>query len=408
MSRQIVKIEFEALRKRVQAAVRVMGSESIPITQARGRVLAESARAKRPHPWHDLSAMDGFAVRSADIADAARDNPIGLLVVGETPAGKPPGPRLEPGCARRIMTGAPLPAGADCVVRIEDVRSAGEIVIFLQPAEKYKDMRRKGTDMRRGQIILRQGTLIGPAEMGMLALLDCPRVKVYRRPRVGVLSTGEELGEVGRKRPIGHIPDSNRYGLLGLVASAGCEPVDGGRAGDNPVILRRRLRSLAKRCDFIVTSGGVSAGDHDVVKILFREIGGVTLYRLPMKPGKPQAFGKVDGVPYFGVPGNPVSSMVVFDFLVRPALRKMAGARQTDLIGWPARAGCDFPPKARKWDFVRVSAEFSKNQPVVRPLASQFSSNLKSMTDADGYAVLAAGSGPPQKGETVTFIPFPV
>ncbi|HUU44844.1 MAG TPA: gephyrin-like molybdotransferase Glp [Acidobacteriota bacterium] len=407
MSAHIVAIELGTLQRRVKAAVKVMGTELVGIRQSRGRILAETIRTATPHPLHDVSVMDGFAVRHTDIAKATPRRPVALAIVGEVAAGQTLGRRLRPGCAVRIMTGAPLPPGADCVIRVEDVRESGANVLIRQSAPKHWDVRRKGTDMRRGIIVLRRGSVIGPSEMAMLALLDRPRVTVYQRPRVGILSTGDELGPVGRPRPPGYIPDSNRYGLLGLVASAGCVPVDGGRAGDDPEVLLRHLRSLARRSDFIVTSGGVSAGDYDVVKILFREIGGVTLYRLPMKPGKPQAFGRIDGVPFFGLPGNPVSSMVVFDFLVRPALRRMAGAQRTDLVGFPARTACDFPQKSRKWEFMRVAARPRDGHWLVRPIRSQRSSNLKSMTEADGYVVLAPGLPIPQKGETVTFIPFP-
>jgi molybdopterin molybdotransferase len=244
--------------------------------------------------------------------------------------------------------------------------------------------------------------------MAMLAFMDHPRVSVYRRPRVGVISTGDELGPVGRKRPYGHIPDSNRYGLLGLIESAGCAPVDGGSVGDTPEKLLAALKRMRSRVDFILTTGGVSAGDFDVVKVLFQKIGGVDLYRLRIKPGKPQAFGQLWGIPYFGLPGNPVSAMVVFDFLVRPALRKMAGAVDVDLRGIHAEAVRPFPKKSRDWEFPRAIATGEEGRWRVEPTSTQKSSDLMSMVQGTGYVVLPPGCPSPETGTNVLYIPFPV
>lgn len=406
MAARIVICTLESLQRRVMRAVRAMLTEKIPILKARGRVLSETVRAPRNYPESHLSAMDGFAVHHADLAGATENKPAALHIAGTVAAGQTHGSRLRRGTAVRIMTGAPLPAGADCIVRVEETTVHNEQVLISKPLPPFHDVRRKSVDMRRGQIVLCPGITIGPSEMAMLALLDRPRVNVFRRPRVGVLTTGDELSEVGRPRPPGHIPDSNRYALIGLVASAGCVPVDGGRAGDNPRVLERRLRALARRSDFIVTSGGVSAGDYDVVKILFRKIGGVTLYRLPIKPGKPQAFGSVDGIPFFGLPGNPVSAMVVFDVLVRPALGKMAGRSTVTPPAWQAVAAEDFPRKSRQWEFVRAVLETTGASPTVRPVKSQRSSDMRSMTDADGYVVLSPDKQAPKRGQAVTFVPF--
>ncbi len=403
---KIQEISFELMRRRVMAAAHPLPGEIVAIMQARGRVLAERIRASHPVPSFDKSAMDGFAVRVSDIAPACCETPVSLKVTQTIGAGYYSHKPLASGSAARIMTGAPLPSGADCVVPVEYTRTNNGYVTLRTGFHCGEHVLRKGTDMRKGQSILEKGTLIGPSQMAMLALLDHPKVKVYRRPKVGILTTGDELGEVGKKRAPGHIPDSNRYGLIGLVESAGCIPVDGGRCGDDTRLLKKALTSLAKRCDFVISSGGVSAGDFDVVKILFCAIGGVNLYRLPIKPGKPQAFGRVQGVPYFGLPGNPVSAMVVFDFIVRPALLKMTGRVEIEPPGWSAQTESDFPRKSRSWEFPRVHAERQNYQWIVKPVKSQRSSDLKSMTDATGYVALPPTQGSPRAGDSVWYIPF--
>jgi len=403
---KIHDISFEEMRRRVMAAAGPLPGEKARIVEARGRVLAERIRASEPVPPIDKSAMDGFAVRVADIAPACGEQPVTLRVTETIAAGAYSNKRLARGSAARIMTGAPLPPGADCVVPVEYTRSSNGCVTLRTGFRCGDHVLRKGTDMRKGQTILERGVIIGPSQMAMLAMLDHPTAKVYRRPKVGILTTGDELGEVGKKRAPGHIPDSNRYGLIGLVESAGCIPVDGGRCVDDTRELKRALTSLARRCDFMISSGGVSAGDFDVVKILFCAIGGVNLYRLPIKPGKPQAFGRVQGVPYFGLPGNPVSAMVVFDFIVRPALLKMTGRVEIEPPGWSAEAGSDFPRKSRAWEFPRVHAERDQRRWVVSPVKSQRSSDLKSMTDATGYVALPPSQGSPKAGDNVWYIPF--
>ncbi len=397
-----------ALKKRILSSVRAVKTETIPIETSRGRILAESLRAPHPVPEMDRTVMDGYAVRHTDLRDASSKHPVCLISTENIGAGHAIRKTVPRGHAVRIMTGAPMPPGTDSIVRVERVRVEDDTVYFEQPVAKHKDVRRSGSEIRRNQVVLRRGQTIGPVTMAMLAFIDVPRVKVYRRPRIALLSTGDELGPVGKKRPYGHIPDSNRYGLIGQVESAGCIPVDGGRVGDTPEALLAALKKITRRADFILTTGGVSAGDFDVVKVLFWKVGGVKLYRLKMKPGKPQAFGQIDGVPFFGLPGNPVSAMVVFDFLVRPALRKLAGATDLELQGWRVTIAEDFPKKTRQWEFPRAKATEKDGRWTVRPVASQGSANLKTMSDADGYLVLSPDSEAATKGNEVVFIPMPM
>ena len=406
MKSQVIQISPTTMKRRVLAVVRPVGYERVLIESARGRILGESVKSRHPSPRMHCSAMDGYAVHCQDLAGASKSHPVRLIVAGEIGAGERMRRPLPRNHTVRIMTGAPLPPGGDSVVRLERIRVDGDRILVFERVPRFNDARRAGSEIRPNQIVLTRGCVIGPAQMAMLAFLDRPRVRLYRRPRVGVVSTGDELGAVGQKRPYGHIPDSNRYALLGLVESAGCSPIDGGRVGDQPEALWRRLEKILPRVDFIVTSGGVSAGDHDVVKVLFRGRGGVDLYRLPIKPGKPQAFGKIGRVPFFGLPGNPVSAMLVFDLLVRPALRKLAGAIEIEAPRWTATVMRDFPRKTRSWEFPRAVARQRDGCWQVYPVASQKSSNLKSMTDADGYLVLSPGSPPPIKGAVVVFMPL--
>ncbi len=393
------------MRRRVLDAVKPVGFEVIPIEKARSRILGEAVRAAHPSPQMNCSMMDGFALNHRSVRNATRELPVRLLVVGEIGAGQRMRRALAANEAARIMTGAPLPKGADCVVRLEDTKSSAHAVLIFNLIEKYKDVRLAGSEFSTGQLILTPGSVIGPAEMAMLAYLDRPRVQVYRRPQVGLISTGDELGAVGKKRPYGHIPDSNRYALLGLVESAGCEPVDGGHVGDDVEELWRKLTELRQQADFIITSGGVSAGDRDVVKLLFARRGQVDLYRLPMKPGKPQAFGRVGRTPFFGLPGNPVSAMLVFDLIIRPALRRLAGAARVDSPLWTATVIKSFPRKSRDWEFPRAIAVEKDGHWEVSPAKSQQSSNIQSMTDADGYLVLSPASPAAVKGAKVLFMP---
>lgn len=405
MTARLHKISPLTMRRRVLDAVRPVGTEPVRIESARGRVLAKTVRARHSSPQMNCSMMDGYALNHRSVRNASRDLPARLPVVAEIGAGQRMLRALAPNQAARIMTGAPLPDGADCVVRLEETQMQGRSVLIFAPTPRFKDVRLAGSEFKDGQSILAIGSAIGPAEMAMLAHLDRPRVQVYRRPRVGVISTGDELGTVGRKRPYGHIVDSNRYALLGLIESAGCDPIDGGRVGDDPETLWKQITNFCPLSDFIITSGGVSAGDRDVVKLLFARRGKVDLYRLPMKPGKPQAFGRVGRTPFFGLPGNPVSAMVVFDLIIRPALRKLAGATAVNPLQWTATVARDFPRKSRDWEFPRAIAVERDGHWEVTPAKSQQSSNIRSMTDSNGYLVLPPTSPGATKGVEVLFMP---
>ncbi len=319
---------------RILAGVRPLGPRDVPLLDAVGRTLAVDVVADRDVPPFRNSAMDGYAVRGADVATA----PVRLKVVGAIAAGGVAGRGVGAGEALRIMTGAPMPNGADTVVRVEDTDNGSEVVTVTAATPTGLSVRQAGEDLRRGEVVLARGTVLRAAEIGVLASLGIAKPTVIARPRVAVVSTGDELVDVTEPAPgPGKIRDSNRYSLGAAVWSAGCgawlRPV----VRDTPDALRAALRD-AMDADAIVTSGGVSVGDHDWVKPVVSELGTIDLWAIAIRPGRPLAFGQLrraggssDGgdrpavVPIFGLPGNPVSALLTFELFVRPALLKMSG-----------------------------------------------------------------------------------
>jgi molybdopterin molybdotransferase len=305
--------------------IQPLGVERVPLFEALGRVLAEDIAARADNPPHDNSAMDGYALCHAEIAGATGAKPVLLEVVEDIPAGNVPQKRVGPGQASRIMTGALVPEGADTVIRVEDTRAEGNKVAVLDPDEPGANIRRRGDDVRTGQVAVREGTCCGPGELALLASLQRALVPVRRRPVVAILATGDELVEVDEPLTPGKIVNSNTYGLAALALASGALPLMLPIARDEEAQIRRAVQS-ALSADFILSSGGVSVGDYDYVKKVLDELGAqVKLWRVAMKPGKPLFFCTLQGKPYFGLPGNPVSSLVSFLQFVRPAIRKAAG-----------------------------------------------------------------------------------
>ncbi len=312
-------LSVDEARARILERVGPLPAEERELLQALGSVLAEEVRAPNDVPPFANSAMDGFAVRAADVAHA----PVRLPVRGDIPAGAS-GERLAPGTAARIMTGAPLPSGADAVVRFEDTDAGAETVEIRTGVPAGENVRFAGEDIRKGAVVADAGTVLRAAELGVLATAGRGRLRVVRRPRVAVLSTGDELVQVDEVPGPGKIRDANRYSLAAAVAAAGGTPVPLGIARDTADDLRAALRRAARE-DVIVTSGGVSVGDYDFVKVVMRELGSMNFWSIAMRPGKPVAFGEIGNVPIFGLPGNPVSALLTFELFVRPALLRMQG-----------------------------------------------------------------------------------
>lgn len=385
-------------RERVLAAVEPLPPTRVRLLDALGLVLAEPVYATHDVPPFTNSAMDGYAVRAVDTAGATSSAPIVLTVVAEIPAGTRPGVTIGPGQAARIMTGAVLPLGADAVVRFEDTdewdtlldgdqRGRPARIRIYRPARSGENVRAAGEDITAGQLVLPAGTVLQPAALGLLASLNQQWVAVHRRPRVGILATGNEVVDPGHPLLPGQIRNSNNTVLAALVRQFGGEPIVLGVARDEPDDIRMRLRS-AHSLDLIVTSGGVSIGDYDVVKDVLRAEGAVELWQVRIKPGKPMAFGHVGGVPLLGLPGNPVAAFVAFVQFGRPALLKMLGHRDWRMPTVRARLLAPCENRGRRRHFVRVLVERRDGELVAQPVGEQGSGILTSVALANGLAVV--------------------
>ena len=318
-------LSVEEARQQMLRTIPVLPTEKRGILEAIDYVLAEELTAAENIPPFDNSAMDGYAVRAADVKNASAENPALLSVIETVAAGAAPTARVAPGQAARIMTGAMMPHGADAVVMQEVTRQEADRVAVLESIESEGNVRFTGESVAQGQAVMAPGKLLRPPEVSMLASLNCGEVHVYRKPTVAIVSTGDELTPLGDPLAPGKIRDSNRYGLYAQVKEAGGIPIDMGIAPDDVAETERIFRAALAEADALITSGGVSVGEHDVVKTVLERLGEINFWRVAMKPGKPQAYGIADGKPIFGLPGNPVSSLVVFELFVRPALLKMAG-----------------------------------------------------------------------------------
>ncbi len=317
---------LEEAQRIVLDATPILGLEKISILDALGRVLGEDIIVERDNPPWDNSAMDGFAVRWEDIKqEHAIQKPVTLTVVEDVPAGKMPTKTVGPGQAIRIMTGAPVPKGADTVLKVEDTEHTPDTVRVFKPEARGSNIRPQGEDVKKGERIIAKGTTIRPGEAGMLAILAKSFVFAYQRPRVAILSTGDELADLDERFSEEKIINSNSYGIAAAVQDAGGIPFLLGIARDNPAALKEKI-SHGLTADILVLSGGVSMGDYDFTKAVFRDLGAeMNFWKLAIRPGQPLAFGKIQGKLAFGLPGNPVSSMVTFEQLVRPAMLKMSG-----------------------------------------------------------------------------------
>lgn len=319
---------LEEAQRIVLEAATPLGMEKVSILETLGRVLGEDIVAARDNPPWDNSAMDGFAVRFDDIKqEHAISKPVELTIIEDVPAGKMPMKTVGPGQAIRIMTGAPVPKGADTVLKVEDTESAPSTVRVFKPEPRGANIRPQGEDVKKGECIIAKGTAIRPGEAGMLAILAKSFVLVYQQPRVAILSTGDELADLDERFSEEKIINSNSYGIAAAVREAGGIPLLLGIARDNPAALKEKI-SHGLNADILVLSGGVSMGDYDFTKAVFAELGAeMNFWKLAIRPGQPLAFGRIQGKLAFGLPGNPVSSMVTFEQLVRPAMLKMGGHR---------------------------------------------------------------------------------
>lgn len=381
--RPVLSVE-EAL-ERILATVRVLEPEHVPLLEAAGRVLTEEITADRDIPPLTNSAMDGYAVRGADVAQT----PARLRVVGQVAAGHVTQVQVGSGTAVRIMTGAPLPAGADTVVRFEDTRLDNDWVEILQVPPTGANVRLAGEDVRAGQVVLRPGQALRPQEIGQLAAVGRTEVAVVRRPRVAILATGDEIVPPDQTPGPGQIRDANSYTVAAQVQAFGGVPLLLGVAHDEETLVRQGMReALAQGADLIITSGGVSVGDFDLVKQVLAAEGQMRFWSLNMKPGRPLAFGVVGGVPLLGLPGNPVAAMISTELFARPALLKMQGFTDWSRPKVAARLTQPIARKDGRRHYLRVRLRETGAGYEATLTGDQGSGILYSLVQADGLAVI--------------------
>jgi len=336
--------------------------------------------------------MDGFAVMSKDIQLARIDKPVQLSVTEVIPAGNIPKLILQPGQAAKIMTGAMLPDGADSVVMVEDTESTNEYVKVFQSVNSSENVRLPGESVNTGDLVMSKGKSIRAQEVAMMAALNVQEVLVFRLPTVAVISTGDELADLGSNLSPGKIRDSNRYGIMAQLKEMGCQSIDLGICGDKEKNIEETLLDGLQKADALITSGGVSVGEFDVVKSVLSRLGQINFWRVAMKPGKPQAFGLVDGKPIFGLPGNPVSSLTVFELFVRPALRKMAGFSALKRPTFQTILDQDVANNTDRVNYVRVLVEKIEGKYYAKMTGPQGSGILYSLVLANGLAVIPANT----------------
>jgi len=394
----------EALGRVLAAVTPVSDSERLPIRQALGRVLGSDVRSTIDVPAHDNSAMDGYALRSADLPDAA---PLRLRLIGTAFAGRPFDGRVGEGESVRIMTGAPVPEGADTVVMQERVSADnGHVQINALPA-RGANVRMAGEDIKAGEVALSAGVQLQPAHIGLLASIGAAEVDVLRRPRVAFFSTGDELCEVGTPTQPGQIYDSNRYTLFGMLQRLDTEIVDLGVIRDRPDELEAGLRRAAEGADLIVTTGGVSVGEADYLVEIFERLGQIDFWSIAIKPGRPTVFGTLGDALYLGLPGNPVSAMATFYQLARPAILKLSGSQPQVPVLISASCAATIKTKAGRTEFLRgVLSRDQQGQYVVAKTGHQGSGILSSMTQANCFIVIPENAEVIEAGSQVDVQPF--
>jgi len=397
-----IMITVEEALDRILSHIQPLGFEKVSLLEAMGRVIAEDIYAHRDIPPLDNSGMDGYALRSEDLQKASPDHPIRLEVIEDLPAGFVAKKSVEKGKTIRIMTGAPIPTGADTVVPVEDTKQDERFVLIFTTLPRDENIRKAGEDVKKGERVISAGDLIRPSEVGMLASVRRSYVSVYQRPLVAILCTGEELVDVDGTTDEVKIVSSNSYTLAAQVIDCGALPIQLGIAGDRKEEIKGKLLQ-GLRADVLISSAGVSVGDYDFVKDALKDLGmEMVFWKVAMKPGKPLAFGRVQGKPVFGLPGNPVSSMVSFEQFVRPSLLKMMGHRQLFRPVIEALLKEDIQKKPGRRHFIRASVSFEKDHYAVTVTGAQGSGILRSMVRANGLIVMPEDCERVRAGEKVT------
>lgn len=398
-------LTVDAARSAMLGALRpIAGSEYVTVRAALGRVLAEDVIAPCNVPAHDNSAMDGYAVRAQDLADSGE---TALAVVGTAFAGRPFAGLVGAGQALRIMTGAAIPQGADTIVMQEAVRREHERVFVPAGQKKGQNLRRAGEDLAAGGVALAAGRRCGPAELGLVASLGIAEVRVHRRLRVAVMSTGDEIASIGHPLGPGQVYDSNRYTVHGMLTRLGCEVLDLGVVPDRPEALEAAFREASGSADAIVTSGGVSVGEADFIREMMVRMGEVAFWKLAIKPGRPMAFGRIGDAVLFGLPGNPVAAMVTFHQFVQDALLTLMGVAPLPPVQrFAARAAFSLRRRPGRVEYLRGRLQHGADGVAVTVAGAQGAGVLSSMSEADCFVVLADTCTAVNAGDTVLVQPF--
>ena len=401
VNRSNLKPVDEALALILAQSRPLAGIVELPLSEALGAVLAEAQSAAVDVPAHDNSAMDGYALNTADLAGDSPALPVSQrIAAGDAPAG------LAPGTAARIFTGAPIPPGADAVVIQEDTRLEADRVVILEKPAPGANVRLRGHDVARGEEVLAAGHRLQPQDLGLLASLGLERVRAHAPLTVAVLTTGDEVVPPGRELRAGQLYDSNSYTLEGMLRKLGMRCLRCGIVADDPAATREALAKAAAAADCIITTDGVSVGEEDHVKAAVEALGELSLWKLAIKPGKPFSFGRIGDTPFFGLPGNPVAVFVTFAVLVRPCLLRMQGAADQALPEYAVAAGFDIARPGSRQEYIRVRLiRGPGGEAALKAYPQQGSSILTSLSWADGMAVVPAGAAV-ARGDRLRYIPF--
>lgn len=399
-------LPVEEAREKVLSQIHPLAPLQLPLTEAYGCVLAEDVVCETDLPDFASSAMDGFAVRAADVAEVTTATPVELRIVGRALIGQRPEGTVGGHEAIRIATGAPVPAGADTIVPIEDCEVLGESVRILAPSPDGRHIRPAGEDVKAGEVIVPTGKRLGPPELGLLATAGVPHPLVHPRPRVVVLSTGDELIPPGQAPEYGQVRDSNAYLLYAALREVGAAPVMAGIVKDDVDSLKETVLNHLVQADAFVSSGGVSVGERDVVKTAFFRRGEFDFFKVAMQPGKPQGFGHIEGKPYWGLPGNPVSVFVSFEVFIRPSLMKMMGRRELSRPEIPARLTADVSGPKGKTVYARVRVARGADGWEAEPTGGRGSNLISTVSKANGLAIIPPGVETAEAGTEVRVMLF--
>ena len=397
-------ISVEEATRRILDGVQPLPGEIVGLAEGLGRVLAEDLAARLSQPWAAVSAMDGYAVRSADVGDT----PVRLRVVGEVAAGQRHEAALAPGECVRIFTGAPLPANGDAIVIQEDAERDGDTVVVRERVAPGRYVRPAGLDFATGDVLLHAGEVLTARRIGLAASMNVPWLAARRRPRVALLATGDEIVRPGETVGPSQIVSSNALALAALVRASGGEPTDLGIARDDRASLDHLLTTAAG-ADLLITTGGASVGEHDLVRQALIDAGlSLDFWRIAMRPGKPLMFGRIAGTPVLGLPGNPVSAVVCGLLFARPLILRMLGVADGPEPPETARLGRDLPANDHRQDYLRsTAARDEAGQMVVTPFDLQDSSVVSRLAAADGLVVRPPNAPPARRGDSVAFLRFP-